>query len=94
MIDWLEVVRNAVWITGLAVVLTAWSYLHWLATVTRQERSVVFARRSWVASRTIGMAMFAFGMAMSAGRWFEVAAWLVLASWVTFEGVRQWPAHD
>ena len=94
MIDWLQVLRNALWITGLAVVLNAWSYYHWIATVTHEMRSVVFRRRGWIGSRTAGLVMFASGQAMLPSRWYVHAAWAGLAIWAAIDGMKRWRAIE
>jgi hypothetical protein len=94
VIDWLQVFRNALWIAGLAVVLTAWSYYHWTATVTGEARPIVFGRRGWIASRTAGLVMFASGQAMLPSSWYLHAAWALLAIWAVADGVKRWRAIE
>jgi hypothetical protein len=84
VIDWRQVVTNGLWVAGLAVVLSAWSYF----------RSAGFARRPWVASRTIGLALFAIGFATMRAAWYEHLAWAIVAAWITFDGWRRWRAID
>jgi hypothetical protein len=75
MIDWYFVAVSSLWISGAALLLSAWSYQHWLASVESTTRSDVFARPAWIVSSAIGLVMFCAGQALMPNRWWERILW-------------------
>jgi len=78
VIDWWFVGRNAIWIAGAAVVLSSWSYHHWLAATGVAPRPDVFRRSAWLLASGIGGALFCIGLA-TLSRWWEAILWAALA---------------
>lgn len=78
MIDWWFAGRNAIWIVGAAIMLSSWSYYHWLAATGVAPRAEVFRRPAWVLASGIGGLLFCIGFAVSS-RWWEAIAWAGLA---------------
>jgi len=78
----------------LAIVLGAWSYYHWIATVRKEPRSQVFRHRPWIASTTTGFGLFALGQAMIADRWYEHTGWAIVFVFVIVDGARRWRSLD
>jgi hypothetical protein len=80
MIDWVNVALNALWIFGLAIILAAFSYHHWLAAETSSRLRDVLSSRSWQIPFATGMllACIGFGYGIADRRW-ERALWTALA---------------
>ena len=80
MIDWVNVALNALWIFGLAIILAAFSYHHWLAGETSCRLRDVLSYRSWKIPFSTGMLLtcIGFGYGVADRRW-ERAIWTALA---------------
>ncbi len=92
LIDWAGVARNALWILGLSLTLAAWSYASWQASVRRSGLRRALSRASFQASFNLGLLLFSCGLAWSATRVWERAAWIALAlafAWQLVVAVRQ-----
>lgn len=79
MIDWLAVLFNAFWILGLAVLLAAFSYQHWLARQTNiglkeQLNTPAFGKAFWLSFMLI-----AIGLAGTSQRSWETIIWGIFA---------------
>ncbi|MBM3128536.1 MAG: hypothetical protein FJ009_07910 [Chloroflexi bacterium] len=83
MIDWFSVVAATLWIAGLAFLLALVGF----ARASRdQSTRQVLARPDFRVATMLGLALFALGMGLSVGNWFERAGWFVviaLALWET-----------
>jgi VanZ family protein len=94
MIDWYGVLRNALWIMGLAVALAAFSYTEWRRHLPRPKQSLRHALggAGFQAAFSLGMVLFCAGLALGSDRWWEIAAWAVLGAlfaWQSFAAWRQ-----
>ena len=80
MIDWVNVVLNAIWILGLSIILAAFSYHHWLAAKTSRPLRQVLSQPSWTVPFSSGMvlACVGFGYGVEDRSW-ERAVWTALA---------------
>lgn len=79
VIDWLAVLFNAFWILGLAVLLAAFSYQHWLARQTNiglkeQLYTSAFGKAFWFS-----FVLVAIGLAGTSQRSWEAIIWAVFA---------------
>ena len=92
MIDWWGALRNSVWILGLAVGLAAWSYARWWAHEHRVRLRQVLSMPVFLVPFSAGMALFSLGLALCGRRWWEIAAWGVLAVLFGLRGVYAWRA--
>ena len=80
LIDWWLVGGSALWITGLAVLLTAFSYHRWLAYETGRRLQDQFKTRGWAIPFAAGMTLFCTGLAVSRhAAWWERTLWGALA---------------
>lgn len=95
MIDWYGVFRNALWIMGLAVVLAAFSYTDWQRNSQQPKRGLrqALAAPAFRAAFSLGMVLFCAGLALSSRRWWEIAAWAVLALLFAWQAVGAWLAR-
>jgi hypothetical protein len=98
MIDWWMVAANGLWILGLALLLAALSYHHWLAGETGWRRRDLFSACSFQVPWTSGLFLAFTGWALAqAPQWWEKTLWLVLAAWCGWRmlsslarALRQW----
>jgi hypothetical protein len=75
MIDWPQVLANAVWIGGAALALATFSYASWLASM-RDERL-----RDTLQLLLRGAAVLVcLGLGLTANRLLETVLWLALAA--------------
>jgi hypothetical protein len=80
MIDWPVVALNAVWVFGLAIILAAFSYHHWLAAETPRDLREALSEPSWKLSLSIGLLLTCVGVGYGVvHRWWERTAWTALA---------------
>ena len=80
MIDWVAAALNALWIAGIALILAAFGYHHWLAGETARRLREVLAQPSWKLPFSTGMLLTCLGFACGlAGRWWEKGLWTALA---------------
>jgi len=89
LIDWFSVLSATLWISGLAFLLA----LFGLARAAR-ERSTrqVLAQPHFRVAMMLGIVLFALGMGLSVGTWFERIGWGVvtaLALWEAYSARRQ-----
>jgi type IV secretory pathway VirB2 component (pilin) len=77
VIDWYDVIVNSFWILGLAIILAAVSYHHWLAgeanrSLRAQLESPAFQLPAW-----IGFCLICIGLAGGSGRVWETIIWII-----------------
>ncbi|OFV92783.1 MAG: hypothetical protein A3H95_14535 [Acidobacteria bacterium RIFCSPLOWO2_02_FULL_64_15] len=90
MIDWRMVAANGLWILGLSILLSVFSYHDWLARETRRRRRDLFKEYSFRFPWTSGMFLVCVGWGLGqAVRWWEKALWFVLAAWFGWEMLGQ-----
>jgi hypothetical protein len=77
MIDWSGVLRNGLWIVGLAVALAGVSYADWWRRqqVPRMGLGQALEVPWFRAAVSLGLALFCAGLALSGGPWWVVALW-------------------
>lgn len=84
MIDWSFVVISALWILGLAELLTVVSIAYWTSGTTATPLRRVLGTRPFRRVLIAGMVLFAFGMLLGAEAWWEKGLWgvvIALAAW-------------
>jgi len=77
MIDWLSLFFNLFWILGLATLLAAFSFHHYLAQQAQRSlrselENVSFSRWFWV-----GLLLICIGLAGTSDVWWETAVWAI-----------------
>jgi hypothetical protein len=88
MIDWWGVGSNALWISGGALALAAFSYASWQASVNRQRLRQALGQSSIQAVLNVAGALFSLGLAATAQNSTEVIVWLILAGLFIFQWLR------
>jgi hypothetical protein len=82
MIDWSMAAANGLWIAGLSLVMSAFSYHDWMARETSRRRRDLFKGRSWRLPWSAGMCLTCAGWGLSqASRGWERLLWLILGAW-------------
>ncbi len=89
LIDWRLVGSSALWITGLAVILAAFSFADYAASQQRRRTRDVLRSGGYPAAITGGLALFCLGLFGSAHTWWQQLLWAALAA--TF-GYQAWAA--
>jgi hypothetical protein len=89
LIDWRLVGFSALWITGLSVVLAAFSFADYAASQRRLRTRVVLGWPGHLIAINAGLLLFCLGLVGSARAWWEQILWAALA--VTF-GYQAWVA--
>ena len=79
MIDVWGVVANGVWILGLAVLLAAFSWASWVASVERGRVRTVLGRPGARRALGLGLVLFCAGLAATGRTWWERALWALLS---------------
>ncbi|MDH7485541.1 MAG: hypothetical protein QHJ81_04610 [Anaerolineae bacterium] len=86
MIDGWGLIRNALWIVGLAIGLAAWSIARWRAHQQGLPPRQMLSMPPFIVPFCAGMALFSLGLALGSRRWWETAAWAVLTVLFILQG--------
>lgn len=78
MIDVWQVIFNALWILGLALLLATWSYARYAAYEAGVKTRVKFAELRYALALNVGLLLFIAGMAATENRWWARGLWIVL----------------
>ena len=89
LIDWRLVGFSALWITGLSLILAAFSFGDYIASQRRLRTRDVLRWPGYQAAINSGLVLFCVGLIGSAHTWWEQLLWAVLA--VAF-GYQAWGA--
>jgi hypothetical protein len=85
MIDWFSVLSATLWIAGLAFLLALVGFAR--ASRAHSTRQIL-AQPNFRIATNVGLALFALGMSLSVGNWFERGGWLIVFALVLWEGKR------
>ena len=100
LIDWPNVLRNALWILGLSSALAAWSYTSWWAGIQGQRMRDAVSRPSFGVPFSAGLLLFSASLAWGATSGWERVLWAALGlafAWQVVAGMRsarRLPASD
>jgi len=86
MIDWLNVLYNALWILGLSIVLTAFSYADWQARLDGQKLRRRLNASSFQLPLSLGLLLVSLGLTFLAQTGWERVIWLVFVGLFLFQG--------
>jgi predicted Abi (CAAX) family protease len=97
VIDWWLVARSATWIVGASIVLSAWSYYHWIAAMGTMPRAEAFRQPLWIFASGMGALLFCIGFATSGSRWDAIlfGALALIAAVRVWRGIQstRWNRH-
>jgi hypothetical protein len=88
MIDGWSVCSNALWISGGALALAAFSYASWQASITPQRLTQALRQSSIQAALNAAGTLFSLGLAATARSLPEAIVWLVPAGLFVFQWLR------
>ena len=82
MIDWFALLASAIWIVGLSILLTVFGF----ARAAREKSTrQMLAQPHFRVAMMLGLALFALGMGLSVGAWFERVGWGVVTALALWE---------
>lgn len=90
MVNWYSVAVNALWIFGCAVILTAFGYADWLASLRQVRLRQVLSGVGFQASLHGGMVLVCLGLLFTSHRWWEHIVWGLLAALFTGQCYLAW----
>lgn len=93
LIDWAGLARNALWIMGLSVLLGTLSFAHWRAGQDGIRWRTMLGQPAYQALLSLGLLLFAAGLAWGATRLWERLAWWVLLAAFFWQLVAALLAH-
>jgi hypothetical protein len=84
MIDVDQVVFNAMWVTGCAVILATFSHAHWLANKQGLSARHLVGTQAYRLSLLLGLEL------VTAGLFFLSQGWLEHVVWAAFFAIFAW----
>lgn len=79
MINWQSVIFNSFWISGLALLLAAFSYHYWDATQNDRSLRQQLSRPGFLFSFWFAMLLVSIGLVGTSQQLWEMALWGILA---------------
>ena len=79
MIDWYDLIMNALWIISLAVVLASLAYASWEASVAQEKFRVRLGQPKILICLNIGGLLFCIGLAGTSEIIWQRILWILLA---------------
>lgn len=93
MLNVLDVIYNALWILGLAVLLAVWSYARYTAQVKGVRVRDKLDELKYALVLNSGLLLFLCGMALTEDRWLARILWLLLGIAVVAESALRIQRH-
>ena len=96
MIDWFSVAYNALWVTGCAVILAAFSHSRWLAHERGERTRSLLEAPVFQLPFTGGLFLIALGLLFLSRGWLERGIWAVFVVvfvwqlWGLWKSQRSW----
>ncbi len=78
MINWWDLLTNAIWILGAALALAAVSLGYYQSQIENSKLKIVLKRAMYAIWLNMAGAVFALGMALTSDRWWEIGLWALL----------------
>ena len=79
MIDWPNVLTNAIWLLGMSLSLATISYADWQAHAAQTRLRAVLERPLDTLALYTGFALVGVGAALSTDTWWERLVWALIA---------------
>ena len=86
MIDWLNVLYNALWILGLAALLANLSLAHWRAGQQKKSLRQSLSKPSFRLTAAASILLFALGLMLAVEPWWYKIGWAGLMALSAREG--------
>jgi hypothetical protein len=90
MIDWLNLLYNALWILGLAALLANLSLAHWLAGQQKKSLRQSLLRPSFRLTAAASILLFALGLMLAVAPWWYKIGWAGLMTLSVWQGIIAW----
>jgi hypothetical protein len=90
MIDWVEVLANAIWIVGCALALAVVSYANWTAGIRDEKMRVALGRPRVKTALGLAGTLFCLGLAATSHTILEVVIWLALTGLFAIQTIKDW----
>ncbi len=90
MIDWSQVLANALWLSGAALALAVVSYASWAATVRRTRMRAVLREGAYQLALYGAGILFCLGLAATALAGLEALLWLGLGLGCVVQFISIW----
>ena len=93
MIDWFQLLTNAIWILGLAVLLAGLSYASYQAAGAKRSFRRQLQMPGFNLVSSLGLLLFCVGLAATGNQsWWKSVVWSLLAlafAWQAWVAIRQ-----
>jgi hypothetical protein len=86
MINWYNLIVNALWVMGCATALATFSYVSWFSSVNRTKFWDGLKSRQIQLSLYLAGFLFSIGMAGTSDSIYEEAAWIVFCIFFLVQG--------
>ena len=94
VIDWLQVLANAIWMLGLAILLSGFSYASYQAAGAKRSLRRQLQMPGFNLVSSLGLFLFCIGLAATDSQsWWKSVVWSLLAlafAWQAWVAVRQY----
>jgi hypothetical protein len=89
LIDWFDLLKNTLWILGLAIGLAVVSMARWEAQVSQKKISQVLAKTGKMMLLDLAGVLFCAGLATTSTRWWEIILWIIMLAWVILHTITE-----
>lgn len=90
MIDWWSLGVNLLWIIGAAIILTAYSYHYWIATVSKRRLAQLVETRSFQLASWSGFLLVCLGVLFTSKAVWERVVWVAMTLVIIVNLVMTW----
>lgn len=94
MIDWIDVLIGALWISGCALALATVSYANWAAATRREKLRVLLGQPRIQVVLDFAAILFCLGWMGSVDAFWERALWGILALAFGVQAGLTWSSRD
>ena len=94
LIDWRNLFFSALWIIGLAVILSAFGFADYQAREKTLRMRRVLQLPEYTEWINAGFMLFCLGLLGLSRHWWEVVAWIGLAIWFCIKMIFALRAHQ
>jgi hypothetical protein len=78
MIDWFNLVANALWILACAITLATLSHASWVASLRHERLSKILTLPNYQTSLNLAGIIFCLGLVGTSHKLWESVLWLIL----------------
>jgi hypothetical protein len=85
LIDWLDLLKNSLWVLGLSLGLAVISMARWEAQASQKKLKQILEQPGKQILLDLAGVFFCAGLATTSTRWWEVALWMILLALIIFQ---------